>query len=64
MAGVVQRDWRFELRETLPDFFGPLPRARAMCLPDAAPAGAASSTGAASVMPGEARRASVWRTSI
>ncbi|HEV7600121.1 MAG TPA: hypothetical protein VGO49_07655 [Bradyrhizobium sp.] len=43
MAGVVQRDWRFELRETLPDFFDPPPVAggkpprRPICLPECGP---------------------------
>jgi hypothetical protein len=38
MAGVVQRDWRFELRETLPDFFGPPPApGRSACLPECGP---------------------------
>jgi hypothetical protein len=43
VAGVVQRDWRFELRETLPDFFDapPVPRqvppTRPVCLPECGP---------------------------
>jgi hypothetical protein len=43
MAGVVQRDWRFEFRETLPDFFDPppveggKPPTRPVCLPECGP---------------------------
>jgi hypothetical protein len=42
MAGVVQRDWRFELRQTVPDFFDPPPvpdrkAARPACLPECGP---------------------------
>jgi hypothetical protein len=40
MAGVVQRDWRFDLRKTVPDFFhhplvsGRKQPARPVCLPE------------------------------
>jgi hypothetical protein len=38
MAGVVQRDWGFELLEAVPDFFGPLQLpGRPACLPECGP---------------------------
>jgi hypothetical protein len=38
MAGVVQRDWGFELLEAVPDFFGPPPvPGRPACLPECGP---------------------------
>lgn len=43
MAGVVAQDWRAELRDILPDFFGPPPRpdgatpGRPPCVPECGP---------------------------